>query len=734
MKIETPLLRWHQEMNPSRKQDENANGPIRSCSLLTLNNNVGILATAGNAEVNLWRVGFTADETRLSSNTNNTTSSEKGAQDGASTKNDDGAQCEPTSHILVQPVKNKDEEPANKAEHTQIKHIVTLSRGTSERAINAVKFSPSGQYLVAVGDAGTIVVWTIPQQTTSKANHSFWSNLEEEKDLPMKILFNHTDDVMDVAWSADSKRFTVCSLDHTMNVWEMKDDWKKVINKDKEHTHYIQGVAYDPKGVYLASMGSDRMVKVYTRKSVSKNVIKGELEKYVTADKPTTTTVEGGGEEEKKNGDGEKQQQQKVKETPEEKEKKHAIVQNQILPEVFANNKFELQKGGTKTIKFFSTTSPSTKTNAAAAAPSNVAEGEEGNKESTPTKTNNTGNAKRHHMFADELTLGSFFRRLSFTTDGAFLVVPAALWHGRDNSSEGKQASPTSVGAVNKLDESSFATYLFARHHFDQPYKVLAGLEKPSVAIRPNPVLYQLPPNSTASALPYRSIFAVLTSDTVLIYDTHHNKPLAMANGLHFATLTDATWSNDGNTLFVTSSDGYISILNFGKGELGEVYEAPAVNVAEKVDMKVTDESKAIPANKEEPKLNAAVVNTLVPKKKEKKSTEEAQDTVVTDTAVSEEASTEKKSVSFDEPLDDRSNQPVAQPVINTLIPKKKKKKIAPTAVQPESAQQTSTTDVSGGEKRSVEEVSSTVEPVVNILVAKKKQKVAESSIPATTM
>ena len=140
MKVETPQLRWHQEMNPSCKQDESANGPIRSCSLLTLNNNVGILATAGNAEVNLWRVGFTADETRLSSNTNTTSKKQQGAQDGASTKND-GA-CEPTSHILVQPVKNKDEEPANKAEHTQIKHIVTLSRGTSERAINAVKFSP----------------------------------------------------------------------------------------------------------------------------------------------------------------------------------------------------------------------------------------------------------------------------------------------------------------------------------------------------------------------------------------------------------------------------------------------------------------------------------------------------------------------------------------------------------------------------------------------------------------
>jgi chromatin assembly factor 1 subunit B len=97
-------------------------------------------------------------------------------------------------------------------------------------------------------------------------------------------------------------------------------------------------------------------------------------------------------------------------------------------------------------------------------------------------------------MFADELTLGSFFRRLSFTADGAFLVVPAALWHGRRNNDDGgsdgggggggggglSPGSPTSVlsGGVDRLADSSFATYLFARHHYDQPYKVLAGLEK----------------------------------------------------------------------------------------------------------------------------------------------------------------------------------------------------------------------------------------------------------------
>jgi hypothetical protein len=62
-------------------------------------------------------------------------------------------------------------------------------------------------------------------------------------------------------------------------------------------------------------------------------------------------------------------------------------------------------------------------------------------------------------MFANELTLGSFFQRLSFTTDGAFLVVPAALWHGIKSTIEeknrgagegvGHSRSPTSVSEIS---------------------------------------------------------------------------------------------------------------------------------------------------------------------------------------------------------------------------------------------------------------------------------------------
>ena len=50
--------------------------------------------------------------------------------------------------------------PSPYSEHTRVEHIITLTRGTNERNINAVKFSPDGHHLAAAGDGGTVVVWS----------------------------------------------------------------------------------------------------------------------------------------------------------------------------------------------------------------------------------------------------------------------------------------------------------------------------------------------------------------------------------------------------------------------------------------------------------------------------------------------------------------------------------------------------------------------------------------------
>ena len=114
------------------------------------------------------------------------------------------------------------------------------------------------------------------------------------------------------------------------------------------------------------------------------------------------------------------------------------------------------------------------------------------------------------------------------TTDGSFLIVPSGLW-----------PKTVAVEAASKDASSpSFSTFLFARHKYDQPVAVLSGHHKASVVVKPSPMLYHFPQTTKESSdkenqdhfktrfntnLPYRSIFAVLTIDTVYIYDTAQN-------------------------------------------------------------------------------------------------------------------------------------------------------------------------------------------------------------------
>ncbi|KAK0205272.1 WD40 repeat-like protein [Desarmillaria ectypa] len=75
--------------------------------------------------------------------------------------------------------------------------------------------------------------------------------------------------------------------------------------------------------------------------------------------------------------------------------------------------------------------------------------------------------------------------------------------------------------------------------------------------------------NSVAStsgsvfALPYRMLFAVVTMDTVAIYDTQQAGPICLLTKLHYDEFTDASWSPDGQSLILSSRDGYCTLIAF---------------------------------------------------------------------------------------------------------------------------------------------------------------------------
>lgn len=585
MRIATPQITLH------ASQDNGKNAPILATSILRsgILPNAHVLATGGaNREVQLWKIY----------SKNRCTDDDK-EEDEVMTKDSSDINAMEDDNDLHKDLNHPQQQIQHQQQQQQqklLEHICTLSR--SERTINALQFSPDGLYLAAVGDGGTVLVWSVPQSKRGGGNgRHYWGEIvQKESNLLCRIVHSLCEDLFDVSWCSDSRRFVTCSLDHSVVAFDLvKDDGvptntsfsssgpvsstedndgvtmemeaENGMNMDraekwvasvrvKEHTHYVQGVAYDPLGVYVASQGSDRTVRVMKRKQPgSKQLLK-----------------------------------QQMKMNSEER----VHMQMESLADV--SNKFEVD-GRAKVIKFKAAAATLVEKDKITSTCTQIKDDSNG-----VAKSNNKNNSKiskkvRDHLYADEAT-ESFFRRLNWTPDGAFLITPSALWPRRASS------SPSCLGetsSVNNAASSSFSTLLFVRHKFDQPIAVLSGHDKASVVVRCCPVHFKIPKDELAdtmgsekenagktrhlkntalkSNLPYRSVFAVLTTDSIYIYDTYRLQPLAYARGLHYTSLTDAAWTEDGMQLVVTSSDGYLSIVSFEEGELGEVYIPPPKEV-----------------------------------------------------------------------------------------------------------------------------------------------------------
>jgi WD40 repeat protein len=154
-----------------------------------------------------------------------------------------------------------------------------------------------------------------------------------------------------------------------------------------------------------------------------------------------------------------------------------------------------------------------------------------------------------YSMFHDE-TLVSFFRRPTFSPDGSVLVMPAG------------QKTPLIASA----SPNRHGIYLNMRNNLHKaPTVFIGGFEKAAISIRFNPKLFPLiegGPDAYIS-LPYRMVFAIVTQNSVYIFDTQNKSPLFMFANLHYASLTDVSWSCDGLKLVASSVDGFCTVSEF---------------------------------------------------------------------------------------------------------------------------------------------------------------------------
>ncbi|KAJ0098030.1 hypothetical protein Patl1_27871 [Pistacia atlantica] len=342
-------------------------------------------------------------------------------------------------------------------------------------AVNILRFSPSGQLLASGADGGELIIWKLHVVETGQA----WKVLrtlsvgwrcscsllgirlskyycEENKEKDQKItdtdkLF-HRKDVLDLQWSKDGAFLISGSVDNSCIIWDASKG--SVLQILDAHFHYVQGVAWDPLSIYVASLSSDRTCRIYANKpQKSKGV-----------------------------------------------EKMNYVCQHVIT------------KGG---------------------------------KQSVDCKA-------KSHLFHDE-TLPSFFRRLAWSPDGSFLLVPAGCY----------KFSTTSQ-TVN-------TAYVFSRKDLSRPALQLPGASKPVVAVRFCPLAFSLRGSNSGGffKLPYRLVFAIATLNSLYIYDTESVAPTAILAGLHYAAITDISWSPNARYLALSSQDGYCTLVEFENDELG---------------------------------------------------------------------------------------------------------------------------------------------------------------------
>ncbi|KAK6508615.1 hypothetical protein TWF506_010697 [Arthrobotrys conoides] len=412
-------------------------------------------------------------------------------------------------------------------------------------------------------------------------------------------------EIYDLAWSPDGDFFITGSMDNVARIYDAQKG--TMVRQIAEHSAYVQGVAWDPLNEYVATQSSDRSVHIYALKSKDGQFSLSQHNKISRMDLPAT--------------------RRNPSASP--------------APPDLAPTSRPLDPNLTVPLASPIPSAPGTPTSFGLPMnPPVVAHSRASSFSSSPSLRRSPSpspalplpavkpvdspkflslGAKNHPMYCDD-AMTSFFRRLAFTPDGSLLFTPAGQY---------KVTHPLTLDGTKVPDDIINTVYIYTRAGLNKPPVAhLPGHKKPSVAVSCSPIFYthrkasaqtkhitvdtssadetisSLPPpaistemdppattilhNSpptsagipanAAFTLPYRMVYAVATKDAVLIYDTQQQTPLCIVSNLHYAAFTDLTWSPDGNTLLMTSTDGFCSVIAFNPGELGNIYIANPIS------------------------------------------------------------------------------------------------------------------------------------------------------------
>lgn len=401
-----------------------------------------------------------------------------------------------------------------------------------------------------------------------------------------------------------------------------------MIRQIAEHNHYVQGVAWDPLNEFVATQSSDRTVHIYALKLQDGSCTlktHGKFNKMDLPGRKISSVASPAPGDTHRHSSASGTVLTMGSPSPSNPDTPMATPLPMDPPLTMSSRRSSF--GSSPAIRRSASPAPSLPLPAVRP------------EINSPSLNAAMGLAVRNTNIYHNETLTSFFRRLTFATDGSLLFTPSGQY---------KSVQPTHLHPSKSNEDVTNTVYIYTRAGFNKPpIAHLPGHKKPSVAVRCSPIFYtlrnqaqakptnnitidtssqseaipQLPeavssappatssimeppslvhsesvrseasrptsspkpphpdskeePSAAAFSLPYRMVYAVATQDAVFLYDTQQTHPLAVVNNLHYATFTDLAWSNDGLTLMMSSSDGFCSTLSFSPGELGTIYTGP---------------------------------------------------------------------------------------------------------------------------------------------------------------
>lgn len=376
------------------------------------------------------------------------------------------------------------------------------------------------------------------QQSETRPSSSFGLNSDvicDEQWVVQCTLKGHFEDVVDISWSSDGALLLSGSVDNEAIIWDAVKGVK--INFLPGHKGWVQGVAIDPLKNYLATMSCDRTLRIFSnsdRKIVHK------------VDKAYVST---------------------------------------------ADLKFIRTKAANDLMSFVGDSIVQTSCSQSSGAPA-----------ATITSKSPELKSEMPDHFSTKLfydyTMQSFARRLFFSPNGEFLLVPSGVIEFPKNVDKSeKLEKPEKLEKVDKPEtrvDPGFinACHVFARSNLSKPIAYYPLYDDYCHAVRFCPTKFCLITHDDETGekradkwngqvspstfpLPYRLVFAIATHHSVFVFDTQHTEPIAFLKDIHYTRITDITWSMDGRLLMISSTDGFVTFVTFEKDELGEVYVEP---------------------------------------------------------------------------------------------------------------------------------------------------------------